>query len=222
MKKKVKNYNQLSRMLRRILGKTLYREGMDKRKAIFVHIPKSAGTSVCKAVFDCPDSSHYTARCYRSDNPVKFDDYFKFTVVRNPYDRFCSAYNYLKNGGERLSEKDKIFRDTFLNDFSDINDFALHGLYCDELYQRPHFDLQYEYIFDDNEKTLLVDFVGRMESLEQFTQQLSNELGTNIDIGHENKTCSAAVCFNDNITEKAKARIYEKYKKDFELLGYEK
>jgi hypothetical protein len=82
-------------------------------------------------------------------------------------------------------------------------DFALHGLYCEELYQRPHCYLQYEYIFDDNEETLLVDFVGRMESLEQFSQQLSNELDTNIDIGHENKTRSAAVSLSDNINDKA-------------------
>ena len=222
MKKAVKNYPRLTRFVRHFMGKTLYRKSMDKRKAIFVHIPKAAGTSVCKAVFDCPESSHYTARCYRSDNPMKFNDYFKFSVVRNPYDRLCSAYHYLKNGGDRLSEKDKIFRDSFLNDFSDINDFVLNGLSSNEIFSRPHFDPQYEYIFDDNEKTLLVDFVGQVEDLEQVSQQLSKELGENIEVGHQNKTRSVTTNLSDCLTEQAKVKVYEKYKKDFDLLGYDK
>jgi len=222
MKKNIKNYRRLTRAFRHFLGKTLYREDMDEEQVIFIHIPKAAGTSVCQAVFGTPESNHYTARCYRSDHPQKFVRYYKFTVVRNPYDRFCSAFHYLKNGGDRLSERDKQFRDQYLEKYVDINDFALNGLNSDEIYRRPHFEAQYEYLFDDDEKTLLVDYVGRMEDLEQFSQQLSNELGTNINIGHQNKTCSAATDLCANLTDKAKTRIYEKYKKDFDLLGYEK
>lgn len=219
MKKKVKNFSAVSRALRRMLGKTLFRQEMDEKNAIFVHIPKAAGTSVCKAVFNCSDSSHYTARCYRSDDPKKFKTYFKFTVVRNPYERFCSAYNYLKNGGERLSEKDRAFRDEFLANYTDINDFAENGLDRPEVYQRPHFDRQYEYLYDDDQTTLLVDFVGRLESLDAFSKELTEKLNTSVEVGHQNKTNTSRNKIE--LSENAKRFVYKHYQRDFELLGYE-
>lgn len=219
MKKKVKNYHPVERVIRRLLGKTLFRQEMDDKKVIFVHIPKAAGTSVCKAVFNSSDSSHYTARCFRSDNPKKFQSYYKFTVVRNPYERFCSAYNYIQNGGERLSAKDKHFRDTFLINYADINDFAENGLTKEEVGQRPHFDSQHEYVYDNDSSTLIVDYVGRLENLDAFSEHLSEKLNSTINVGHQNKTNN-----NRNVielSEKAKKFVYEYYRKDFELLGYE-
>lgn len=65
------------------------------RRCIFVHIRKSAGTSI-KALF--PGSTeHYGNGILDPDwdetNPV-IAEYMKFTVVRNPWDRFISGWRY--------------------------------------------------------------------------------------------------------------------------------
>lgn len=67
--------------------------------AIFVHIPKTAGTTLLDAlgaepVFD----THAPAITYRKSDPALFARAFKFTIVRNPWDRFASSFQFMKNG----------------------------------------------------------------------------------------------------------------------------
>ena len=86
---------------------------------IFVHIPKCAGTSVERFLgspvtladssepdYDRllgPDTAkadenywmqHASIKEMQLDYNVAVEDYVKFTVVRNPYDRFISSYAY--------------------------------------------------------------------------------------------------------------------------------
>jgi hypothetical protein len=50
---------------------------MNKEKLIFIHIPKTAGTSIKKLL-------------------LNYNKYKKFTIVRNPYDRIVSSYFFLQ------------------------------------------------------------------------------------------------------------------------------
>lgn len=77
-----------------------------KYKFIFVHVPKTAGTTICSnwdgAVLKnicrdtgvlCDDSDHHlTALQLRDKFPKEWSEYHKFAVVRNPYDRFVSKF----------------------------------------------------------------------------------------------------------------------------------
>lgn len=71
----------------------------DHYRYLFIHITKTAGTSVAISLFgELP--YHYTAVQYRVIYGRKtFNRYFKFAFVRNPWDRLYSAYSFLKNGG---------------------------------------------------------------------------------------------------------------------------
>ena len=72
-------------------------------KFIFVHIPKTAGTTICSS-WDgaalkqiCKQTgilggTHKTALQLREGYPKEWSEYTKFTVVRNPYDRFVSGF----------------------------------------------------------------------------------------------------------------------------------
>ena len=79
------------------------------KKFIFVHINKTAGTSMEKALADYGvkkleeksdlkfelnynQSQHFNCDEYKKYLGSEYDDYFKFTVVRNPFDRVVSYY----------------------------------------------------------------------------------------------------------------------------------
>jgi hypothetical protein len=70
---------------------------LDKHKILFIHIPRTGGTSVenhfnyqSKHGWNPKNSQHLTLEEY--SNHYNLDDYFKFTVVRNPWDRLVSWY----------------------------------------------------------------------------------------------------------------------------------
>lgn len=67
------------------------------RKIIFVHVQKSGGTSIVN-FFKNPKNHNKISIDIKYLNEKKEDinDYFKFTVIRNPWDRMVSFYHYHK------------------------------------------------------------------------------------------------------------------------------
>lgn len=68
-------------------------------KCIFVHIPRTGGTSIEKQLnpslrdgVKSGHSKHMTAKQIYSLHPDAWDKYFKFSFVRNPWDRMVSMY----------------------------------------------------------------------------------------------------------------------------------
>ena len=63
-------------------------------RCISVHIPKTAGNSLNR-VFGVGWEDHTDVARYQAElSPEIFQCYFKFAVVRNPWDRLLSDYNY--------------------------------------------------------------------------------------------------------------------------------
>jgi len=63
-------------------------------RCIFVHVPKAAGNSINR-VFGADWSDHKNLARHAAEQPADiFADYFKFAIVRNPWDRLFSDYNY--------------------------------------------------------------------------------------------------------------------------------
>ncbi len=85
-------------------------EQMYARGCIFIHIPKCAGVSVCQSLFGNLGPGHLTLRQHQEVLDSRtFDSMFKFSFVRNPWDRLVSAFYFLKQGG--YNEADANWRD---------------------------------------------------------------------------------------------------------------
>jgi hypothetical protein len=67
-----------------------------EKKLIFIHIPKNAGTSVIKAMGIENMLIDKTIEEYKDHYREHWNDYKKFTVVREPIDRFISAYKFAR------------------------------------------------------------------------------------------------------------------------------
>jgi len=80
----------------------------DEYRCIYYHIPKTAGLSVCQGLFGHHGPGHIDARTYRLIfGRAHFEKYFRFTFVRNPWDRLVSAYHFLQAGG--LDREDRAW-----------------------------------------------------------------------------------------------------------------
>ncbi len=81
-------------------------------KCIFVHIPKTAGTSIEKILNTGTEKEFYSRTpptlqhlsWKELKNKIDFDysNYYKFTVVRNPYERIVSEYEWRRTASPRV------------------------------------------------------------------------------------------------------------------------
>ena len=67
-----------------------------EKKLIFIHIPKNAGTSIIKAMGVENLYMDKTIEEYKEHYGDYWNEYKKFTVVREPIDRFISAYKFAR------------------------------------------------------------------------------------------------------------------------------
>lgn len=162
-------------------------------KTIFIHVPKSAGTSFRKALYGTK-SFHIPAARYKAADPVGFQQYFKFSFVRNPWDRMHSAFAYL-NGKKNA---DPAFPDHrwAAKVFSDVDSFQefLNKLEHESIFRRRvlryiHFRDQLSWISQraGRGRRIIVDYVGRFESLGSDFQFISAKLGVRCQLPHERR-----------------------------------
>ena len=198
-----------------------YRKYFKKHKVIFIHIPKTAGTSILSVLAGKGKirRDHTPWNVYSSINRWRFARYFKFTFVRNPYDRAVSTYEYLAKGGNGMD--DMVFKTYFEEHGIDFDRFVLEYLDCDKLLQHELFRPQYVYIYDFHEN-LKVDYVGRFETIEKDYAALSEKIGLAQELPKKNMSNRSRSYREYYKNPKVAARILELYGKDFDLLGYDK
>ena len=189
-----------------------YRE----KKIIFIHVPKAAGTSVANALYG-KTLGHFKAKMIMELYPKEFSEFFTFAIVRNPYSRVISAYKFVKQGGTEYMgvAKKSVYKSKL---FSSFDIFVKEWLSKVDLSNEDYvFQPQYLFTHDEYDR-LLVDKIWQMEGLDLFQKEFSEETGIQLNIKHLNRSKKSEIELNDEL----KQIIYEVYKKDFELFGYEK
>ena len=210
--------NALLQVIRRKMKRrSLIQPAFDVRRAIFVHVPKVAGTSVKQVLFpDAWSLTHYRAIDYFLDNPLKYRRYFVFAFVRNPYDRLVSAYEFLLRGGK--NEPDRRFRDRVLSAYASFADLVKYGLGRREVDEKYHFMPQSRFLVSPW-GSIMVDYVGRFERMEADFATIARRMGLDVRLPHSNKSTRGR--WEDYYTEELRSIVYRHYKADFDLLAYE-
>ncbi|WP_369427802.1 sulfotransferase family 2 domain-containing protein [Porticoccus litoralis] len=133
-----------------------------EKKAIFVHIPKTAGSSIYDLFFDgAKGLGHMPYAWYESIAPGYCSKYFSFSFVRNPWDRVVSAYHFVLSGG--APRRDGPMAKEFSR-FKNFDDFVVNWLNEDAINCNLHFVPQYKFLLNAYGE-LGPDYVGRFESM---------------------------------------------------------
>jgi len=199
-------------------------------KTIFIHIPRTAGSSVEIALGRTKkhgwgrahrdilfgwDSifkihlQHATIKeliDFRLVNKNNLADYFKFTIVRNPWERAVSDFVWLN------------IDDTFRNYLLQKGKFeyiAKNKSSKDTRYD--HFRPQADFIFytDNN----LMDFVAKYETLQKDWNKICSNIGLKITtLGHTKQTKHKHYStYYDSETKKLVEKLYQK---DIDIFNY--
>tara|TARA_B100001964_G_scaffold87320_1_gene98270 strand:+ start:4855 stop:5544 length:690 start_codon:yes stop_codon:yes gene_type:complete len=201
-----------------VLGwiKTPTYENYDKVSSIFVHIPKTAGTSISMALLGIDVPSHLTIHDYKIlFGGVKIKNFFKFTFVRNPWDKILSSYIFLKS-----MPVDKFPACKIVRNYSDFNIFVKSWINEDNIFLNHHFWPQYHFICGRNLKPN-VDFIGYFENLYEDYDYVRHKLNMGGELAHLNKSIKTSNDYHDYYDSETKEIIRNVYEKDIELFGYE-
>jgi len=189
----------------------------DEHRCIFVHIPKTAGLSIAKALFGNAGGSHVPLSTYeRVFDKAEFDSYFKFAFVRNPWDRVVSAYAYLIDGGGQNEYDEKWGRT--LAAYDGFEAFVTGWLTPGNVREQIHFLPQHEFVCTEG-SALGVDFVGRFERIEQDFESVRKKLGIGGALQHLN--ASKRQRYASYYNPKTIGIVADVYQKDIELFGYD-
>ena len=122
-----------------------------RRKVIFIHIPKCAGSSISLNWLGF-QVGHQSYRQYEVKLGGQMKDFFIFSFVRHPETRFVSAYQFLSRGG--MSRSDKKFLELNRKYFQRNPNELLFAL-KNKLVSWYHFDSMCSFIKSKQEDILL-------------------------------------------------------------------
>ncbi len=211
-----------------------------KYNFLFVHIAKTGGTSVRSALqplrwrdpwyypqFICSRLSHISGHRIGSKFPrhariiaakemlpeILFQELFKFAVVRNPWDLQVSSYHHIRRERPHL-----------LEGISDFDQFIRWKLDPDRLYQY-HVDTsiqsQLDYLVDLRGK-LLVDFIGRYESLSADFDHICKQIGIiAVKLPHKRQAQDRQQDYRSYYSDSLAELVGDFFKADVEGLGYQ-
>ncbi len=171
-----------------------------KYKAVYFRVPKTASTSILISL----RQTDSVERCVEYDERC-----FKFTFVRNPFDRLASCYRHIVQRGicEIAPGCSGMHQGMSFDEFVD----AIVDIDVDKM--NIHFRPQYTFL------PKKVDYIGKFESLNEDFAEITQKIGIK----------PVPELLKENSTQKTIYNIYTKeiiekvlkiYEKDFSRFGY--
>ena len=208
-------------------------------RCLFVHVPRTGGTSIEKALgmggdlevededrlfgrirseqnrargFGSDFLQHLTLREMRSlASGARSRDYFSFAVVRNPWDRAVSVYARLVAGGAGVLAEQLGVADPSGLSFADFLDLA-------EACPHPHLAPQVDFLTDED-GAVAVDLVARFEQLDAGFDEVRRRLSRpELSLPHVNR--SSHRHYSSYYDRSTRDRVAQMYARDIAAFGY--
>ncbi|MDQ3684798.1 MAG: sulfotransferase family protein [Acidobacteriota bacterium] len=136
--------------------------------------------------------------------------------MRNPWDRLVSAYTFLKRGG--MNDGDKKWAARNLAKYDDFDSFVKGWVNRRNIWKGLHMIPQYEFVSMNN--TLpLVDFIGRLERMEEDFNLIRAKLGVEGELLKLNM--SSRRDYRELYTDETKQIVADAYREDIEIFEYD-
>mgnify|MGYP001814597721 FL=1 len=192
-----------------------------ENKFIFYHIPRCAGTSV-EQYFNLCNISHGYGVVHNDDQIITlhhltphdmltaglvdddvFHSYFKFTIIRDPFDRLVSDYLW-----QKTHDRHGEFHDlSFLTYLDKAEQIIREGRYFEKVHY-DHFRPMIEYCFRDGQ--LMVDDILLLHNIDQGLERVKDRIGS-VKL-HRINASPDDIPFLDNLENRK--RVYDIYAHD--------
>lgn len=214
---------------------------------IFVHIPKTAGTSVLQTLgasgvdFDGiglwdiflhhplnaelvdryrktfrvgtlarAPQQHLPAQVLRELTGLAlWERSFKFAFVRNPWDLLVSGYHYQT---QTLDETQRMLNPDVYAVLERCRDFS------DVVRYYPMIRADQMSFLTDESGSVIVDFIGRYESIEKDFAHVCERIGIDVPLPHENRSEHAS--YRQYYTPETREIVARHFARDIERFGY--
>jgi hypothetical protein len=204
-------------------------------KCIFVHIPRTGGTSIEVAldlfgdwrlenrqsmfglisspeligqIKSSPFLQHLGVKELRALRPGEFASFFRFAFVRNPWDRLVSVYSRMDTHMEMSARKAGI--DLHKASFDEFVEWTEHFVHV-------HLLPQCSFVFDE-QGDCGVHFIGRYERLGADFGIICERLGIHSELPHRNASKRGA--YRQYYSDLTRSIVERRYSQDIERFGY--
>ncbi|WP_160116438.1 sulfotransferase family 2 domain-containing protein [Ruegeria sp. AU67] len=192
-------------------------------KTAFVHIPKTGGSTISTIMRrpkfgsltkqePCPTvNKHASVFVHLDQLGLEAQNYFKFSFVRNPWDRLVSAYHYII---VRRKELDLVVNHATFESF--LGSFVEEPLHYLNI---PYFKPQSSFLVNDN-GDMPLDFLGRFETFEKDLSEVLREIGSRrMFFRHRKK--SKRRDYREYYSAESSEAVGEIYIRDVQNFGYD-
>lgn len=203
-----------------------------KYNCVFIHIPKTAGSSIRNDFFN----KDYIGAYHRY--PLKYRNVFSFCFVRHPYDRLISAYNFFhyKIQVTRYKNLKLSFIEFLAIVIDESIDYQESNIYTNVKGFIRHHTIPQTHEFNQLQ---YAKFIGRHENLQTDWQKICTIINASYEPLKQNNVSQKhnlyTYCFQKLMPNKYQTYQYKKYinnhsltiinqffDQDFKILNYEK
>lgn len=202
-------------------------------KFIFFHLFKCGGNSLRKVFTEhakggqellgvhCQPrdlKNHFDCRGQAAMD--RFEEYFKFTIIRNPFDFLLSTYHYVRKFPSHYMHDDCIKME-----FKDFPKYY-RKLMKEHIKSRPHGANRLTYLYDwilDEKGEPFMDFVGKLENINNDTKIILEKIGLppNVEVPIINVNKMNNKPYREVYDAKTRAYVEKHFAKDLEYFEYE-
>ena len=195
---------------------------LENQVGIFIHNPKSGGVSLSKALEKyCPRTLEKHATALHLKLRLNIEDWnrlYKIVWIRDPWERIASSYAYQNIGPikdfkkwlfecKKNNGKNYMGRPQNTGFDNDINDIS----------HKRNLMSQFNWV-SDLSKNIIVDFIGKLENIEEDFKKVCDKLDLNLKLDHKNK--STWIWINQLKTLKEKKEYYRQFYTSSDMIDY--